>query len=218
MNRLLLACLFLSMLVLPALADQPWPYTYIITMESGGEASAFMVPDGSGPPLSEARSPDGTVTDATITMQLMTIEGIPFVGLPREDMWLQWLDAPGGVTGCSHAAQYPGGMFLADGPSDVNGDVTFSLPLVGGGWSDGQVAAFLLGTRALNIGGWVESPLPLRVNSPDITGDRVVNLTDITLFVQDLGEYAYRSDYNWDGNINLTDVTLFAQAIGAICP
>lgn len=60
--------------------------------------------------------------------------------------------------------------------------------------------------------------MDLFINSPDINGDLVVNMTDTILYSGDLsGGYNYRSDFNWDGVINVTDTAIFAAAIGAHC-
>ena len=57
-------------------------------------------------------------------------------------------------------------------------------------------------------------------NSPDINGDLIVNLTDISLFAVDFfgAVYMYRSDFNYDGAINLTDLAMLAPTIGVPCP
>jgi len=202
-----------------ALAAVSFPYVWAINFAADGEASILIVPDGSGPPLTEARTSDGALTDATIEITLIDLYGAPIPYYPREDMWLHWYENPGTVTGCSTYPSYPGGVFAADAATDAMGRAYFTQPLGGGGWSDGQVTVFVEGQPALNVGGWQEPPLPLRANSPDFNGDRLVNLTDITLFIQDYGsEYAYRGDFNWDGVINLSDIALMSQAIGVVCP
>jgi hypothetical protein len=59
----------------------------------------------------------------------------------------------------------------------------------------------------------------LYINSPDINGDLVVNLTDYTLFSVDYnGSYNYRSDFNFDGYVNMGDLTILAGALGVDCP
>lgn len=62
--------------------------------------------------------------------------------------------------------------------------------------------------------------VPLFVNSPDINGDLVVNLTDTILFAADAqagAPYNYRSDFDWSGIVNLSDTAVFTSAIGATC-
>ena len=223
MHRPMIGYLLVLSLVLvggSALAAPIFPYVWSINFAADEEVSILIVPDGSGPPLTEARTSDGILTDATIEVTLVSCDGYPISYYPPGDMWLQWYEAPGTVSGCiTYGGGYPGGVFTADAATDDMGRAYFVQPLCGGGWSDGQVTLFVQGQPALNIGGWTEPPLPLRANSPDFNGDRLVNLTDITLFIQDYGsEYAYRSDFNWDGIINLSDISLMSQAIGVVCP
>ena len=53
------------------------------------------------------------------------------------------------------------------------------------------------------------------VNSPDMDGSCLVNLVDISLFsVVFFGVYAPCADFNWDGVINLTDISIFVQHLG----
>ena len=54
------------------------------------------------------------------------------------------------------------------------------------------------------------------VNSPDLNGDLLVNLADLSLFAQDyFGPYNYRSDLRWDGDLDLGDLVVFAVAMQA---
>lgn len=64
----------------------------------------------------------------------------------------------------------------------------------------------------------VDTVINLDVNSPDINGDRTVDLSDIALFSGDLVAPAFRSDYNHDNNVDLSDIALFSGWIGEVCP
>ena len=56
-------------------------------------------------------------------------------------------------------------------------------------------------------------------NSPDITGDLVVDICDTVLFARDMkGSYNYRSDFNYDGKIDGLDTVLYCAGLGARCP
>ena len=61
-----------------------------------------------------------------------------------------------------------------------------------------------------------ENPLPfIRFNSPDMNGDLVINLVDVSLFAQVyLGGYSYSADFYWDGLLNMVDVAILAQHYG----
>jgi len=66
---------------------------------------------------------------------------------------------------------------------------------------------------------WSLDRLLVRVNSPDIDGDGVVDVGDVVMFAQDyFGAYAYRSDLRCDGHIDLSDVARMAAAVGATYP
>ncbi len=94
---------------------------------------------------------------------------------------------------------------------------TFSGVLRGGGtldlgaghelWVDTVVNCYSVELEGINI------------NSPDINGDLVVNLSDVVEFARDyFGDDDYRSDFYWDGSVDLSDLVLMAQGIGASCP
>lgn len=215
-----LTMILATLLAAAALADQPALIVYEIDFAPGEEASILMYPDGSGPSLTEAVVLGGDEVDATIGIWLMTDEGVPIADFPPEDIWLQWVEEPETLDGClDYGPNHPGGVFIADAATDIDGWTAFTQPLRGGGWSAGPVTVFVNGEPAEGPWGSPHPPVPLRANSPDLSGDRQVNLTDITLFIQDyFGEYAYRSDLRWDGVINLTDISLFAQGVGMVCP
>jgi hypothetical protein len=52
------------------------------------------------------------------------------------------------------------------------------------------------------------------VNSVDIDGNGTVGLSDFSLFAQDWGTTATRSDFDWSGVVGLSDFSTFAQHWG----
>jgi hypothetical protein len=173
------------------------------TVPGPGPFSVYMRPDGGGHPLSSAYLMGGQEADATITLHLVDISGAPIYLYPFEDLWLE-CDA-GSLALCL-------GGSTADDDTDINGETTFSHPIYGGG--QGQGVVVLVSGMPL-----AQPPLPISLNSPDITGDLVVNITDMVLFGADwLGSYRYRSDLFYDGVIDISDIALFAQGMGASCP
>lgn len=65
---------------------------------------------------------------------------------------------------------------------------------------------------------WGHRPIELYINSPDINGDLVVNMTDYSLFATDYnGTYNFRSDFNYDNLVNVGDLTIFSSALGIDC-
>ena len=101
----------------------------------------------------------------------------------------------------------PGFPFpLLTSSTSLNGMVSFS-PMVGGCSMAGSVTFFdpsgvVLGTA-------------LTINSPDLNGDGIVNLMDLSLFANAFfGNYSPNADFNMDGVINLADLSYIAQHLG----
>jgi len=175
----------------------------------------FNVPDGSGSPFTEARTLDGQVVDATITLYLKDSNGDEIVDYPIEDMWIAIDDCSQRpcFLPCDGAMPADDGT-TADSNTDGSGVTTWVNPLRAGGWSEGPTVVYIDGDPLLN------SLLNMGHNSPDINGDRVVDLRDVQLFGYDFYavEYAFRSDFAFDGDINLSDIPKMAQSIEAACP
>ena len=166
--------------------------------------SLLVVPDGSGAPFTEARDAVGDIVDATITLHLRDFQGFPIANFPWEDIWLE-TDA--GLVPCSWGIH-------PDDNTDVNGMTRWTLPAPAGGHSEGPVFVLVNGSRLTSNDG-----LPLRFTSPDINGDLVVNLADVSLFTYDFYTLnPSRSDFNGDGQLNLADIAHLAQAFSDQCP
>jgi hypothetical protein len=212
----LLALALLIIFALPTITNAQTPDLdqCYATSANSEPVSILVRPDGGGWPLTEAMLFGGELTDATITLTLLDGNGDPVVLFPAEGTWLESLcldTAPGCLPLCGIGS-------VADGSTNTLGQTTFSDPLRAGG--SGVGAGIMIDTVPLP-----ESPLEFsggdqfHFNSPDISGDLVVNLTDIALFAGDYyGPYNYRSDFYWDGNLNLSDLVFLAQAVGASCP
>ncbi len=200
-----------------ALADTALPYVGSIVAANTEEASIFVLPDGSGPPLTAAFAFGGQLIDASITLELVGCWGSPIDHFPPEDIWLE------SETETSFSCAYGDmGSFYPDSETDFNGITSFTSSLAGGGWTEGPVWVYVWGSRAmepLDCPYAVEHPpVPLRFNSADINGDGAVTLPDVTQFSTDFfGEYHYRSDFVWDGVLNLSDVILMANGLGSAC-
>lgn len=179
-----------------------------IVQDIPADTALLVIPDGSGPPMSEARHYSGAMADATIYLTLYSScpPTGPMVGFPAEDMWLE--STGGSLVFCS-------GGSIADAPTDDQGSTTWSRPLAGGGQD--------MGTTVIRISGG-DSPgffyFPLRFNSPDLNADLVVNLTDVVEFAEDFfdADYEFRSDLHFDFAVNLSDLSEMAGAIGTACP
>ncbi|MCP4573454.1 MAG: hypothetical protein GY838_13945 [bacterium] len=216
--KTLCTSLLLALLVAPAaLADTPGigggPHESSLVYLGGPDvaipatwASLYALPDGSGPGLDQAFMLHGygSLVDATVYVTVIHPYSGVLIGYPAEDMWLE--GAAGGLVPCS-------GHIIADSPSDAEGRTSFShAPAVGGWTEEGLLLMF-------NGDAWIGPVLPIRINSPDINADGLVNLSDSGFFATDLfiGPYDYRSDFNGDGSINLSDAGIIMGATGRNC-
>ena len=168
--------------------------------------SLMVVPDGNGPRFTAAHDEHGNVVDATITLFLRDDLGAPIADYPREDLWLESVD--GGLVVCMYGV-------IADQNTDATGMTNWINPPIAMGHSQSLVLVLINGSVLISNGG-----LPLNFNSPDINGDGVVNLQDLSIFSGDFYSisYYFRSDFNGDRILNLMDVSLLAQHFGAQCP
>lgn len=209
MKTLLMTCVFLSLsgFVFFDTAQADWgPDLWLssATMEFDGEASLFVRPDGQGKAFDEAYAWGGIAVDATITLELIGFSGDPIENFPWEDIWIASGDD--GLIICNLGA-------CPEDNTDANGHTSWTMPLRGGGHSEENCWVLVNGAA---IGG---PGIPLHFNSADISGDLIVNLTDIALFAEDFfGDYDYRCDFYYDGELNLSDLSLLAQSILASCP
>ena len=212
MVRTLITTTLLLMITVPAAAQLG---IYVEHVEyAAGEATLLILPDGTGPAFSCARGADGGIVDATVRIQLVMEDGRPLQWIPAEDVWL---DFGGGshLTDCGvHAS-----VIRPDADSDADGWMTFSRPVAAGGWSAGPGRLYIMGYMATYRDWDPVGLIPLRVNSPDITGDLHVNLSDVASFAADyLGGGGFRSDFFPDGNLDLVDLSVFVRSLGSSCP
>jgi hypothetical protein len=193
-------------------ADIPvLPYVeYSIATE--GALSLLCTPDGSGLPMTQAFNQSGQPVDGTITMTLYDDTppwGSPVAFFPKEDIWLT--DITGSLAICP-AGSNP------DANTDVNGMTSWTGALfVGGHMEPGEGNQL-----AIMVNGWIPDGAYLpdfRINSADLNGDLMVNLTDVAHFSMGyFGPYEYKRDLHWDEVVNLSDIAELARAFGARCP
>ncbi len=212
MKPALFAALLFALLAVdgnPVFADLPVLYIDYITRPVSEEVSLFILPDGSGDPLTEAYLYGGQSVDANITIRVVVEAGYPVPHYPKLDIWIG--SAEGVESTC-------GLLFTADHDTDLNGNTEFTFPLPSGGWSEGPMWVYLNGWRAHSDSDTEHPPVAMRYNSADISGDGSVNLIDVNLFAVDFwGGYQYRSDFNWDGAVDLSDLAKLALGLGSIC-
>ena len=192
-----------------AVADQPQLHIGYVSRPTTEEASVYVLPDGSGAPLTQASLFGGNLVDSRVELALLDPNGTGVVNFPSEDVWIE------SETGPASACW---GQFSSDDNADRDGSMEFTNPLRGGGWSEGPYWVVLSGTRAFSIDGAEFPPVKIRINSADINSDGKVDLSDVPKFAENYyGSYHYRSDFHWDGVIDLSDIAKFAQGLGHNC-
>jgi hypothetical protein len=209
------ACIFLtafllSLIVVPVTFAQTTgvggPYgEYAMAYQGPETLTLFVVPDGSGDSFDQATLPIGGTEDATITVLIVDAGGVPIASFPAEDIWLESED--NGLIPCI-------GGTIADANTGADGTTQWLNPVLGGGHSQALTVVLVNGALLESTSG-----VRLSFNSPDINGDRTVNLSDVQLFSVDFfsGDN-FRSDFYRDGIVNLSDLAMLAQTAGANCP
>ena len=209
MKKLFIISIFVFIVTAGSVFGQ-WEYSECLTSMPGAEGhllALFNIPDGTGSSFYNAQIyNDGAVIDAHIELIVNDAFGYPVPNFPAEDMWLA--SSNGGLTPCD-------GGTSPDQDTDANGFTIWANPLRAGGSDTGSCSVIVDGYEV--VGG--EGSFPLAFNSPDITGDGIVNLADVGLFSAILfGEYDFAADFFSDGVMNLADVGRMASGIGKSCP
>jgi hypothetical protein len=140
--------------------------------------------------------------DATIEVNIRDGQENPINEIPAASIWME---APG-ITWClpeGNIVDFETGYMMAP-----DGYTEFALAPCGGGCSEEfTLNGFLDGTS------FNENPITyIKFNSPDLSGDGLINLADLAQFAAIYWEPAtYCTDFYWDGEMNLLDLALFAE-------
>jgi hypothetical protein len=187
-----------------AWAGIPDPDNSYATSMAATDVSVLVSPGGNGTPLNSVYGyGTGPVVNATIELWVRDAFGDPIYLYPASDMWLET---------ASSMVLCPGGS-TADQSTDINGYTTFSQALFAGCCGSGFIVK--INGAALNQAPFAQ----MKVNSPDMNCDLIVNLTDVVLFAGNYyGSYDYCADFYWDGVLNLSDIVVLAQNVGTTCP
>ncbi len=164
----------------------------------GSTVQVLITPAGLGTNLGSA--------GATVTVTVRDVNGTPIQGYPFQDVTLN-------DNGTGELNLCPGGA-VADANTDASGVTTFTGNIFGGSFTQNGLQVYLGGNALTG------PALDIDVNSPDITGDRAVNLQDVGQFAIDFGSggFVFRSDFIPDGELGLPDVGEFALHLEEVCP
>lgn len=173
------------------------------------DLSLTCAPDGGGDVLSAALDVSGAVSDATITVELIDLDFDPIAGFPAEDIWLE--TSGGGLVLCDGGAR-------PDGPTDAAGVTVFSGAIrAGGARGHGEPGALEVWTVIDRVPSFLDR---IALNSADLNGDLVVDLSDVIRFAElwPPHVYDYAVDFHHDGQVNLADLIVFAGHLNTVCP
>ena len=175
----------------------PFPCLDPSTAEADS-GSIMITPAGNGPTLA-ARG-------LTVEVTVIDCVGTRVAGYPFQDIILSDV-GNGDLNRCP-------GRTTADANTDALGRTTFSGALAGGGTTVAGLQVYLGGVPLLG------PALAIRVNSPDLNGNRRVDVADVGLFAADFssGVARFRSDLVEDGVLNVSDVGRFATHVREECP
>jgi hypothetical protein len=159
----------------------------------------YITPAGTGQSLASI--------GARVTVVVRDGAGAPIPNYPASEIWLVPAVA-GELRICS------GALTVADHNTDASGTTTIGNSLMGGGATRSGLQVMVHGMAL------VGPPLPIQVNSTDITANGKVDLGDVAVFAQDLQTYNFRSDFDHDGQITLVDVGLITPSVtlASHCP
>jgi hypothetical protein len=212
--KALLTITVLLAAIASAMAKPPPIYYLGVECAASQPVSLYTLPNGQGAPLTSAGCPSAAGggrlirVDATVTVTVRDETYAPLVGVPAADLWL--------VTEQESLVICPGGT-IADDPTDEHGRTTFTQALAAGGASNLAAAEKL--TVEFMYYTLERNGVDVFVNSPDLNGDLIVNLSDVVSFTGYFyGPYDYAADFYWDGVLNLADVALMAAGMLASCP
>lgn len=133
----------------------------------------------------------------------------PIPGIPAFDFWFIDCAPLSDVSLCGGSASTH-----ADANTDANGKTTMSTAtLIGGGCADGMalvIQGIVVPDSLTNC--TTDKCFPIWLRSPDINGDLVVNLVDLSIFAAAFPPMLYErcSDMNIDGTVDLIDLSKFA--------
>jgi hypothetical protein len=181
-----------------AMAGVPDPGASVV-YTNGGEAT--LTPGG----LAQSLATYGVI----VTVTVRDINGLPIPAFPAQDIWLDD-NGSADINLCQSGS-------TADAQTDGDGFTTISGVMAGGGNTQAGLSAYASGVAIAGGGG---PSLSIDLNSPDINGDRIVELADISLFQSDTlpPSNAFRSDFTHDGIVDLGDISLFSSWIDDVCP
>lgn len=166
----------------------------------------LVCPQGDGDRLDEV--------GCTIFFTIKDGTGAPIPNIPAADFW---------VVGWNDGLVLCGGSGSADADSTTNGDglTTMSGAIAAGGSDEALIGVVQGIIIPDNTDCFLNEYLAVRVASPDINGDLIVDIIDFSLFgpvfPSPPNPYDERMDFNDDGLVDIIDFSLFGQHFLHVC-
>jgi hypothetical protein len=158
----------------------------------------LVCPEGDGFNLSSV----GATISVTVIYQ-----GDPVPNIPAADFWLIGCDPLDEMVLCGGSASCS-----ADAPTDSQGQTTIGGPIIAGGCAE-SLAVVVQGIVLYDPEACASLLcLPIKVRSPDLDGNLVVDLTDLARFSQAFYPQPYQAcaDFNCDQTVDIQDLAMFA--------
>jgi hypothetical protein len=110
----------------------------------------------------------------TISVRIVDQTNAPIPNIPEYDIWL---------VGCNVTLAMCGGSgaITASAPTNQNGETTITARYAAGGCDNTGVRVVVMGC-VIGAGICADPCIPIKIRSPDINADYVVNLVDFSLF------------------------------------
>jgi hypothetical protein len=209
-----IAAALLSWQIMPASVDtansgivDPCSSTAFTACPAPAGGCLYVCPQGDGPTLAQ--------TGCVISVCAKDQTGTPIAGIPAADFW---------VEGCTGAMVLCGGSGSsnADSASSTNGCTTMSGAVAAGGCDIGLIVVIqgvIVKDQATAC--TTDKCLPIAIRSPDINGDLIVDIIDLSLFAVGYTSppkpYDPCLDFNCDGLVDIIDFSIFAQHYLHVC-
>jgi hypothetical protein len=167
----------------------------------------YVCPQGDGPTFAACGS--------IINIHAADQTGTPIAGIPGADVW---------VEGCLGTMVLCGGSGSsnADSATGSNGNTTMSGGIGAGGCDIGllvSIQGVIVKDQATNCN--TNKCLAFQISSPDINGDLIVDIIDLSLFAAGYTSppkpYVLCYDFNCDGLVDIIDFSIFAQHYLHVC-
>jgi hypothetical protein len=147
-----------------------------------------------------------------IRICVIDLTGNPVPDVPPSDFWVIDCDPIRDLCLCGGSASSN-----ADSLTNANGYTTMCNTTIQGGGCVSGLSVVVQGFVILDAPACVDPTcLDVEVRSPDINGDCLVNIVDLSLFASGFPPQLYQecSDMNCDGIVNIQDLSAFAFHFG----